>query len=155
MNEKEIREKIETVLGEQKLAVLSTQRNGQPYSSLMAYGYTDDLREIVVATGRATRKHQNIVEDSRVSLLIDNRSNNERDFHEAQALTILGVARNIEPDELEPYEKLYLARHPYLQKFITSPTTAMFKICIHHYLVASHFQDVTEYQIEDGSHLFT
>ena len=41
--EKEIQEKIASLLGSQQLAVLSTQRDGQPYSSLMAFAFTPEL----------------------------------------------------------------------------------------------------------------
>ena len=86
--EKDIQKEISSLLSSQKLAVLSTQRDGQPYSSLMAFAYSSDLKDIIVATGRSTRKHQNLVQESRVSLLIDNRSNSENDFHGAVALTM-------------------------------------------------------------------
>jgi nitroimidazol reductase NimA-like FMN-containing flavoprotein (pyridoxamine 5'-phosphate oxidase superfamily) len=72
-SEKEIQQKISSLLGSQQLAVLSTQREGQPYSSLMAFAFTSDLANIVVATAKSTRKHQNLTQESRVSLLIDNR----------------------------------------------------------------------------------
>lgn len=152
--EQVMREQISALLSEQPLAVLSTQRNGQPYSSLMAFAHTDDLGEIVVATGKSTRKHQNINMDSRVSLLVDNRSNNEEDFHAAAALTILGVAKTIEDVERPVYERIYLERHPYLQKFLSSPTTTFIKIEVQHYLLVSRFQNVMEFHISDEVDLF-
>lgn len=155
MEEKIMRENIKNLLSSQQLAVLSTQRNGQPYSSLMAFSFTDDLREIIVATGKATRKHQNIVKDSRVSLLVDNRSNTEDDFHMAAGLTILGTAHQVDEKERIVYEQIYLNRHPYLRKFIASPTTGLFRINVHHYLMVSRFQNVIEYRIQDGTDLFT
>ena len=44
-SEQEMQEKILHLLSNQKLAVLSTQRYGQPYSSLMAFAYTSDLKK--------------------------------------------------------------------------------------------------------------
>ncbi|MGI9537325.1 MAG: pyridoxamine 5'-phosphate oxidase family protein [Desulfocapsaceae bacterium] len=154
ISEREMHERINTLLAEQPLAVLSTQRNGQPYSSLMAFAHTEDLGEIVVATGKSTRKHQNIKMDSRVSLLVDNRSNSEEDFHSAAALTILGVAKTIEKDEWPAYERIYLKRHPYLKKFLHSPTTTFIRIEVRHYLLVSRFQNVMEYRISDEVDLF-
>jgi len=153
--EKEIQEQIASLLGSQQLAVLSTQREGQPYSSLMAFAFTPDLANIVVATGKSTRKHQNIIQESRVSLLIDNRSNSENDFHAAMAVTVIGKALLIEPSERSEYEKIYLQRHPYLEKFLSSPTTAFVKIAVSHYVLVSHFQDVIEYRFEDEGGLFS
>jgi len=154
-SEREMQEKINNLLSRQQLAVLSTQRNGQPYSSLMAYAYTSDLKNIVVATGKSTRKHQNIVQESRISLLIDNRSNSENDFHAAMALTVMGKAQLIKDYERAGYLELYLSRHPYLEKFIASPSTAFLKIKVYHYLLVSHFQNVMEYSIRDEFDLFT
>jgi heme iron utilization protein len=153
--EKEIQKKIASLLDSQQLAVLSTQREGQPYSSLMAFAFTPDLANIVVATGKSTRKHQNIIQESRVSLLIDNRSNSENDFHAAMAVTVIGKALLLEPSERPDYEKLYLQRHPYLEKFLFSPTTAFVKIKVSRYVLVSCFQDVMEYMIEDECDLFS
>ncbi len=151
----EIQEKISSLLGSQQLAVLSTQREGQPYSSLMAFAFTPDLANIVVATGKSTRKHQNLIQESRVSLLIDNRSNSENDFHAAMAVTVIGKALLVEPSERQEYEKIYLLRHPYLEKFLSSPTTAFVKIAVSHYVLVSHFQDVMEYRLHDDCDLFS
>lgn len=145
---------ILSLLNSQQLAALSTQRNGQPYTSLMAFAHTQDLKYLVVATGKTTRKHHNILHDARVSLLIDNRSNSEDDFHAAMALTVLGRAQPVEAFELSSYEDLYLERHPYLDKFLTSPTTAFIKVEVYHYLLVSRFQKVMEYSIRDDSDLF-
>ena len=153
--EKNMQKQINNLFASQQLAVLSTQRDGQPYSSLMAFAYTPDLKNIVVATGKSTRKHQNIVQESRVSLLIDNRSNSEDDFHAAMALTVLGKAQLIKDAERPEYMELYLGRHPYLEKFLTSPTTAFLKIAVYHYLLVSRFQNVMEYSIRDEFDLFS
>ncbi len=153
-NERLMQERIKALLSEQPLAVLSTQRQGQPYSSLMAFAHSEDLQVIVVATGKSTRKHQNIIIDSRVSLLVDNRSNSEEDFHSATALTVLGVAKPIDTDERPVYEAIYLNRHPYLEKFLRSPATTFIKIAVKHYLLVSRFQNVMEYRISDEVDLF-
>ena len=154
-SEKEIESKIRAVLSHQRLAVLSTQREGQPYSSLMAFAFTQDLKNLLVATGKATRKHQNIDQDARVSLLVDNRSNRAEDFHEAIALTILGRAEKIQDENQQEYSELYLLRHPYLDKFLHSPSTSFFKISVSHYLLVSQFQNVLEYSIGDNNALFS
>ena len=153
--DEEVKKTILSLLDSQQLAALSTQREGQPYTSLMAFAHTQDLKYIVVATGRATRKHHNILHDGRVSLLIDNRSNSENDFHAAMALTVLGSAQPVEAFEQAPYQDIYLRRHPYLEKFLNSPTTAFIKVEVYHYLLVSRFQKVMEYSIRDDFDLFS
>lgn len=83
---------IRNQLESQNLAVLSTQNHGQPYSNLIAMAASDDLKYLLFATTRATRKYANLMADSRVALLVDNRTNEARDFAEATALTALGKA---------------------------------------------------------------
>jgi nitroimidazol reductase NimA-like FMN-containing flavoprotein (pyridoxamine 5'-phosphate oxidase superfamily) len=153
--ETEIPGKISGLLASQQLAVLSTQRDGQPYSSLMAFAFTSDLANIVVATGTSTRKHQNLLQESRVSLLIDNRSHSENDFHAAMAVTVIGKAQPIAVSERPGYEKIYLQRHPYLEKFLNSPTTAFIKIRVSQYVLVSSFQEVMEYRVGDECDLFS
>lgn len=146
--EQTVQEKILGLLDSQKLAVLSTQRDGHPYSSLMAFAFTTDLHNIVVATGTATRKHQNIIQESRVSLLIDNRSNNDNDVHAAMALTVQGLAQMVKEAEKDSFLNLYLNRHPYLEEFLASPSTALFKIHVYEYFLVSQFQKVMQYTIQ-------
>lgn len=152
--EEDVRRRIAHVLESQKLAVLATQRNGQPYSSLMAFAHTPDLTRIVVATGKATRKHMNLLQQARVSLLIDTRSNTEMDFHAAAAVTVIGDAVPLPEADREDYGSLYLRHHPYLERFLQSPSTVMFLIKVRHYLIVSRFQNVMELHLSDETDLF-
>lgn len=140
---------IRNLLERQPLAVLATQGGGQPYTSLMAYAFTEDLRFLLFATAMSTRKHRNITGESRVALLVDDRSNNEEDFQNAAALTIVGEACEVDFDERDYYCGLYLRRHPSLETFLVSPSTVLFKIDVHKYLLVSRFEDVVEYKIKD------
>ena len=146
---------ISNILKSQRLAVLSTVRGEQPYSSLMAYVHTPDLETLVVATGTATRKFFNLSQQPRVSLLVDTRSNCEADFHSAESLTIMGIAKQVEPNESEMLRSLYLERHPYLLDFISSPATVLIKITVRHYLLVNRFQNVMEYHPGNAKDIFS
>lgn len=152
--ENEVRQLILELLETQKLLVLSTQRNGQPYSSLMAFAYTEDLCSILVATGSSTRKHGNIEREPRVSLLVDNRSNETSDFHEACALTALGRVKAVADSDRHSHAALYLSRHPYLERFMHSPSTVFLRIEISHYILVNRFQQVMELHLSDEMDLF-
>ena len=148
-DEKLLQSEIAELLLFQKLAVLATQSSeGSSYSSLIAFAATDDLQKIVFATPKATRKFANIKHNPRVSLLIDNRSNNEKDFHDAKAVTVMGAAERIDPDT-SPSElkSLYLSKHPYLEDFLRSPSTAFIIISVRSYYLVSRFQEVMELHI--------
>jgi uncharacterized protein YhbP (UPF0306 family) len=152
--EQQLREQIGALLASQQLAVLGTQRDGQPYASLMAFAYTEELRTIVVATGQATRKYHNIERDPRVSLFFDDRSNTPADFHRASALTALGTARRCIGAQDTDLRALYLGRHPYLETFVTAPATGLLAITINHYLLVNKFQQVMELHLGDEPDLF-
>jgi heme iron utilization protein len=135
------------LLESQKLAVLSTQDHGQPYSNIVAIAATDDLRYLIFATNRATRKYANLMADSRVAMLVDNRRNDVSDFTAAAALTALGKAWELQGVERQQFLKVYLAKHPYLEEFVAGPTCALLRVKVDKYIVVSRFQDVREIQM--------
>jgi nitroimidazol reductase NimA-like FMN-containing flavoprotein (pyridoxamine 5'-phosphate oxidase superfamily) len=126
----------------QGLAVLSTQGGGQPYSSLVAFAATPDLRELLFATTRATRKFHNLAAEPRVSLLVDNRSNREADFQEAMAATAVGRAREVDDSDLVALRDLHLAKHPSLGAFLAAPDCALIRVQVEAYYLVQRFQDV-------------
>ena len=154
MNEKEIRAHIQNLLDSQLLGVLSTQQNGQPYANLIAFANTDNLKTILFATTKPTRKYANLCGENRISLLIDSRSNQQTDFHEAAAVTIIGEAKETTDNERARYAPILIKRHPYLENFVNSPTTALFNIEVKHYIMVSHFQKVMELHLTDETDLF-
>ena len=86
---------LRTLLRKQPLAVLATQRGGHPYSSLVAFAASADLRRVVFVTSRATTKYRNLSEEPYVSLLIDSRTHSVEDFTIGAAVTVLGRAAEI------------------------------------------------------------
>jgi len=151
----ELKQKVSELLSSQKLAVLSTQNaDGFAYASLIAFAASDDLQTIVLATPRATRKFANIKQNPKVSLLIDNRSNKENDFHAAMAVTVMGVAQEAcSGEDQRGLAALYLKKHPYLEAFLRSPTTAFIRIPVMRYYLVSRFQEVMELHIRDENDL--
>jgi len=132
------------LLTSQRSAVLATQGNGQPYCSLMAFAATEDLHTLIIATLRATRKYANLAAEPRVSLLVDNRSNQASDTQAALAVTVLGVAAEVDPAARGPLEHIFLAKHPHLEDFVRSPDCAIIKIQVEKYYLVRRFQEVVE-----------
>ena len=145
------KQQIKQILNElfisQKLAVLGTHQEGQPYGSLVAFAATSDLRNLVFATTRATRKFANLRSDPRVSMVLDNRSNRVADFRKAVAATALGRAREVRGKERENLAEMYLAKHPHLKEFVGSPTCALVKMRVEVYYVVWRFQNVFEWRV--------
>jgi len=143
-----MKEDLKGLFASQRLAVLATQNEGQPYNSLVAFTASEDLKQLFFATTRATRKYANLTADSRVAMLIDNRSNEATDFRWAMAITATGKAEEIEGHEREEASKLYLAKHPHLEEFVSSPSCALLRISVDRYYVASRFQKVIEVHVK-------
>jgi nitroimidazol reductase NimA-like FMN-containing flavoprotein (pyridoxamine 5'-phosphate oxidase superfamily) len=143
-----MKEDLKGLFALQRLAVLATQNEGQPYTNLVAFTASKDLKQLFFATTRATRKYANLTADSRVAMLIDNRSNEAADFRWAMAVTATGRVEEIEGHEREKALKLYLAKHPHLEEFVSSPSCALLKISVDRYRVASRFQEVIEVHVK-------
>jgi nitroimidazol reductase NimA-like FMN-containing flavoprotein (pyridoxamine 5'-phosphate oxidase superfamily) len=143
----EVLDLIRNLLESQRLAVLSTQNHGQPYCNLIAIAATEDLRHLLFATTRATRKYANLMADPRVAVLVDNRRNDPADFAEAAALTALGKAWEVQGVERQHFLEVYLKKHPYLKEFAAGPTCALLRVKVEKYLVVTRFQEVREIYI--------
>lgn len=132
------------LLAGQRLAVLATQSGGQPYASLVAFSFDEDLGAVYFATERGTRKHRNLVENPRVALLVDSRTHQEIDLVEAEAATLLGAARECTDEERASRLEAHVARHPGLSGFADSPGTALFRVEVETCLLVSRFGQVDE-----------
>jgi hypothetical protein len=93
-----------------------------------------------VATKRQTQKYANIRQHPRLSLLVDNRTNQAGDFQQALAITILAAASEPAPAEYNLFLDLYLDKHPYMSGFCQSPDCALIKLTVDRYLVVSFLQ---------------
>lgn len=136
----ELHQLLKELFARQKLCVLATQGGGQPYGSLVAFAETEDLRNIVFATRRDTRKYSNVAADRRVALLIDSRSNENADFRNAVAVTAVGRATEVKASERDRLVKVYIEKHPYLGAFVDSPETALCRVDVEDYVVARFAQ---------------
>lgn len=138
---------LKKLLQTQPLAVLATQDLGQPYASLVAFVSSDDLKSLYFATTRSTRKYANMSGDSRVALLVDNRSNKASDFRWAMAATATGKAKEVTSRRRKSALDLYLAKHPHLREFVHSPTCALCEIKVQTFFLVTRFQNVVEVHV--------
>lgn len=148
MNEAALRKQVRELLKDQALAVLATDRSGDPYASLVGFLSSDDLRHIYFVTTRATRKFEALTSNPRVAMLIDNRSNRFRDFREAMAASVTGEAQEIDKEQHKDIVEAYLEKHPHLAEFIESPTSALLRVSVSTYYVVTRFQHVMELHVK-------
>jgi nitroimidazol reductase NimA-like FMN-containing flavoprotein (pyridoxamine 5'-phosphate oxidase superfamily) len=141
-------ESLREMLEEQLLGVLGTHHEGEPYTSLVGFAATDNLEHLLFATGRATRKHANLVDDARASMLIDTRTNRPADFTEAAAATAVGIVEEVVESEREEFDRIFLTKHPHLEDFVRSPSCVRLRLRVSVYMVVTHFQHVVELHID-------
>lgn len=140
----ELHLQLKSLLESQNLAVLATHRSGQPYTSLVAFYSTDDLKHIYFVTPKTTRKFENLKSDSRVSILVNSSTNQSDDFHRAVSVTVIGEAIEIVGTERQPILQHYLQKHPHLEDFVRSPSCALVRVSAKSYFMVQNFQNVME-----------
>jgi nitroimidazol reductase NimA-like FMN-containing flavoprotein (pyridoxamine 5'-phosphate oxidase superfamily) len=128
--------------------VLATDSNGQPYTSLIAYAMTPDMRKVIFATPKDTAKYKNILRNNKVALLIDTRSNTNISYMNSEAITIIGTARPVRRGrKWDALAHILLKKHSALKSFVEAKTTAIILVeavqCFH----TSSFQKVSEWRL--------
>lgn len=125
-------------------AVLATIENDRPYTSLVAYAVTPDLKKVVFTTPKDTRKYKNIINSGYVALLIDNRLKSDKNLMNTEALTITGAAKPLRRGKIrDEYIRIFLEKHPDFEEFIKSATTAIIAVDIAQCVHVSEFQTIT------------
>ena len=148
MDEKKLKNLIQQLLEHQRFAVIATETNQQPYTNLVAFASTPDLRVFVFATKRNTQKYLNINENNRIAILIDNRENTPTDLTNAITITALGTAREVQ-DRIEEYRDLLLQKHPDLLGFLNDPACALIEIQVTTYQIIQKFEQMHILHIVD------
>lgn len=137
-------EQVRSLLDAQRVGVLATHHGGQPYSSLVAIAASTDLKSVAFATRRRTRKFENLTADPRVSLMVDDRTNDISDLHRVTAITVLGRVEELSKTSPGRLMKRYLKRHPYMEDFVASRDCALLRIKVEKYVVVTRFEHVVE-----------
>lgn len=146
MTSKSAEDILKDILKDQYLGVLATERNGRPYTNLIAFASTEDLKKILFVTPRFTRKYSNIQTSHYASIMMDNRSNTVLDFKRATVVNAMGMVKEV--DKTTFYSDLYLSKQPHLKDFLQAPTSALMMVEVDKYIIATSFQNVVEMEIK-------
>ena len=139
-------ERIRRLVTEQPFGVLCTQGQGQPYGSLVAFAFSDDLSYAVFATPVATRKYRLLSECDHIALVVDNRPQYPDDMMKVEAVTATGRTTEVERGaRFEQYSKLLTDRHPQLASFVRASSCALFRIDIFRFFHVTRFQEVGQW----------
>lgn len=129
---------VKEMLKDNTLCVLCTVGGGLPYCSLMTYVLSDDLKTVYMVTVRESRKYRNLLENSSVSLLIDNRQRLDLTSDEAVAsITFGGVHRQLDSLETEGVRAQLTLRHAELKDILNHPDAVIFGIQLKSFLLLS------------------
>jgi hypothetical protein len=144
---KEFANQIKTLVETQPYAVLCSQSQRQPYGSLVAFAFSEDLKHAVFATPVATRKYRILMECDHVALVIDSRPDHVNDFMSVEAITVTGRATLLKPETgSEEWARLLVARHPYLERFVFAPSSALFRVDVVRFFHVTRFQEVCQWK---------
>ncbi|MCX7965431.1 MAG: pyridoxamine 5'-phosphate oxidase family protein [Syntrophorhabdaceae bacterium] len=134
----------------ENIAVLATWGDDMPYTSLVNFVLTDDLKTIIFATPRNTKKYKNIQGSRYVALLIDNRATTTGNFMDTEAVTIVGKAKILKKGKImEEMKRIYEAKHNDLKDFVNAETTALIAVDISYCVHVARFQTVTVWKCKD------
>lgn len=130
-------ERMRALLKEKDLCVLATSHGDRPHCSLMAY-VTDEAGErVFMLTDRKSRKYSNIMENPRVSLLVDTRcEHGQGGFGKITALTVYGTIETM-PDRIQTSAVLrrLVSRHPGLHGLAAHPDAVVLSIRVDFFLL--------------------
>ena len=146
MQRADLYNEIKGILSTQVQCVLATVDDRQPCLHLMAYGFSENLSEIYLASYADTRKVRNMLIQPEVSLLWDNRTGNHQDHVEGFALNASGEATMLEGEHYKLVSKLLRDRNPTLEILLGNDKTAVFSVDVSSYVFAKGYTAVYEFQ---------
>jgi nitroimidazol reductase NimA-like FMN-containing flavoprotein (pyridoxamine 5'-phosphate oxidase superfamily) len=142
MTAEQQKKKLHELFIKQRFAVIATQASNEPYTSLVAFSSTEDLSYLIFATLRQTRKYENILQNAKISMLIDNRENLSSDIKNAIAVTVVGNATEIKNNR-QHFMDIHLKKHPYLCEFLQDTNCALIGLSVEKIIIVRQFQQIT------------
>jgi len=137
-------DRLAIISEKQRHAVLATDDDGRPYTSLIAFALTPDRKSLIFATPGKSQKYRNIRKNSCVSVLIDTRTNTDRSYMQAEAVTVMGIARpKYRGRKRDALSRLFVKKHPKLAGFVQAEGTVLVEIEIINCFHVTSFQTVT------------
>ena len=145
-----IKDSIQKLLNTTGFAVLATENAGQPHTSLIAITPFDEGQRLVFATYRNTRKFTNLMQNQRVSVLMDG---SQRDRQDGAAtsfvLSAVGRVQEINATSRPRLLGAHLEKHPDLATFTQAPDCVLLEVVVEAYQVVHGIDDVTWWCVDD------
>jgi len=138
---------VEEALRTNDFGVLATESDGQPHASLVAVTPMDDFSRLIFATYRNTSKYRNLLKNSKVAILFENRSVISVNQPDIFVLTAFGYAEEFDTAESDSALKAHLLRHPQLESFLSASDCAIFQVKVNAYQMVSGIDDIKWWNI--------
>jgi len=151
-----LRDSIQTLLRTHGFAVLATESAGQPHTSLIAITSLDAGQRLIFATYRNTRKYSNLMQNQRVSVLIDGRT--KEGSSDALPGFILSAVGRVQEINIAAHPQLldaHLQKHPDLASFTQVPDCVLLEVVVDAYQVVHGIDEVTWWRADELSGLPT
>lgn len=143
-----IKDQIASLFESQRVAVLSTQKDNQPYASLVAFTVSETLEQFYFLTPKTTRKYDYLISNPRIAVLVHDSKNKADDIYNAVSVTGTGVASVVNKVEEKEALQTFLKKHPHLEEFSSESTTALICVTMEQYVMVNEFQNVVEITIK-------
>jgi uncharacterized pyridoxamine 5'-phosphate oxidase family protein len=140
--QRKLQEYIEAVLKTSGFAVLATEGNGQPHTSLIAITPFENFRQIIFATYRNTLKYRNLSHNNKVAVLIESGVININGFKQSVVLTIIGHTEEINIAGNKATYQAHLKQHPEMESFMLSSDCVLIRVIAQSYQVVYGIDDI-------------
>jgi len=141
--QRKLKEYIEAVLKTSGFAVLATESNGQPHTSLIAITPFANFRQIIFATYRNTLKYRNLSHNNKVAVLIESGVININGLKQSVVLTIIGHTEEINIAGNEATYQTHLKQHPEMESFMHSSDCVLIRVIAQSYQVVYGIDDIS------------
>jgi len=141
--QRKLKEYIEAVLKTSGFAVLATESNGQPHTSLIAITPFANFRQIIFATYRNTLKYRNLSHNNKVAVLIESGVININGLKQSVVLTIIGHTEEINIAGNEATYQTHLKQHPEMESFMRSTDCVLIRVIAQSYQVVYGIDDIS------------
>lgn len=146
--DQQTRERLTHLFDSQLIAVLGTSSDDDPYTCLVGFKFTSDLKNLIFATMRNRLKYRQISSNPRVSLIIDNRKNSPADFSHATSVTVVGTAKDTEDPERKKLAEMLVEKHPFLTDFVKDSNCAIMKVGVEKMYIVGEFESVQKIRMK-------
>ncbi len=139
---------VRSLFAAQPVGILATQSDHHPYCNIVAVTAADDMRHLLIATPRFTSKYRNMLKHPEVSLMVDNRSSQNPDFTNGIAVTCIGRAVTVLPEEFEDCKRRHFERHKNLRAHLDMPDCVLVRIDVERYIIARGVRQIETLEVK-------